>query len=415
MGQAHIEGVRAVEVTLRSPGSRKNPLNGLSRSALWLTVASILMMGVPAWAHVSVISHFDDDVWNVWSLTPDILIATALISAIYITGFVRRSPRDQTSVWRHVSFASGVGSVFLALATPLDYISEHLFAVHQIQHILLRMVAPMLIALAAPQAMLTRGLPAALRHNVLSAVVSNSAVQWIFSRLTEPVLLTVLFIAALYVWQYPPYHNAALLNETIHYIMHITMLLAGLLFWWRIFDRRPEPHGLRFGVRLMMLWIVMLSNIALGAYTTIKDELLYPAYDVVGRLFDVTPLTDEKVGGFIIWMPSSMMCIVAMIVVIHLWGNHETHVDERRQFWVRSGRAVAHQPTTGAQMIAQAAPKNRVLAIGFGVFAISMFAAAILIGVLDHLDHERSHGQPVHLPYQSQSSMHRAVSSGNAG
>ena len=77
------------------------------------------------------------------------------------------------------------------------------------------------------------------------------------------------FLAALYVWEVPAYHDAALLNDNIHDTMHVTMLIAGLLFWWRDFRHTaPRAGGPSYGTRLMMLWIVILSNIGLGAYTT---------------------------------------------------------------------------------------------------------------------------------------------------
>src|SRR3546814_7633958 len=87
------------------------------------------------------------------------------------------------------------------------------------------------------------------------------------------------FIASLYAWEVPSWHNAALLNDGIHYLMHVTMLVAGLFFWWLVLDRRPPPQGLRHGVRLMMLWLAILSNIILGGYTALKHDVLYTAYD----------------------------------------------------------------------------------------------------------------------------------------
>ena len=90
----------------------------------------------------------------------------------------------------------------------------------------------------------------------------------------------------------------------------------------------------------------MLSNIGLGAYTTLKSVLLYPAYDIVGRLFDIAPLTDEMTGGFIIWMPSSMMCVLAVLIVIHRWGKQETRADEKR---LTSPAHAALYPATGGR------------------------------------------------------------------
>jgi putative membrane protein len=146
----------------------------------------------------------------------------------------------------------------------------------------------------------------------------------------------------------------ALLDDTIHYIMHVTMLVAGLLFWWLILDRRPPPQGLRYGVRLMMLWLAILSNIVLGGYTTLKHAVLYTAYDVHGRLYGMPAGTDEHIGGIIIWIPSSMMCLIAILLVIHMWGRQEALLDERRRTGLPGLRGGGPVPTTAAALVVQA-------------------------------------------------------------
>jgi len=353
--------------------------------------ACALLPATAACAHVGE-HHGDEITWNVWVFEPAVIVPTLLVAIVYAAGVGRRRAiDDRMQVWRHVAFAAGLLSVFVALQSPLDSVAEHLFSMHQIQHLLLRMIAPMLIALAAPQAMLISGLPAALRRGALAPVIGNSVLQQIFLFLVQPVVVTLLFVAVLYIWQLPRYHDAALLDDTIHDTMHVTMLTAGLLFWWRVFDTRPAPAGLRYGTRLMMLWIVILTQIALGAYTTLKSDLLYRAYDVVGRLFGVHPLTDEALGGFIIWVPSAMMGLAAAIYVIHMWGRHETRVEENRALWSTSDSAVLLYPTTGAALIEQARPKNRILALGIVAFAITMFGMAILAGVLNHLNSVERH------------------------
>jgi putative membrane protein len=318
-----------------------------------------------------------------WEFEPDIVIGTLLACLIYAAGLRhdRSSPKHHTL--RHVWYFAGVASIFLALESPLDAFADHLFWVHQIQHMLLRMIGPMLIMFSAPQAVLIRGLPRRLREGALAPVVGNALMRSLFGLLAAAPVITVLFIAVLYVWQYPPIHNAAILKDGIHYTMHITMLAAGLLFFWRIFDPRPAPKGLCYGKRLTMLLMVMLTQIGLGAYLTLKSEVLYPAYDIVGRISGMKPLADEMIGGFIVWVPSSMMCLVAAIAVIHAWGKEETLAEQR---WERSGRDFTRRPVTGADLIAKAQPKNRMLAIGVAGFVVLMFGVAIFAGVLDHLN-----------------------------
>ena len=318
-----------------------------------------------------------------WEFEPDIVIGTLLACLIYAAGMKRRGYGTRRHMLRHVSYFSGVASIFLALESPIDAFADQLFWVHQIQHLLLRMIGPMLIMLSAPQAFLVRGLPRALREGALAPLASAGIMRSLFGLLASAPVITMLFVAALYVWQYPPIHDAAILNDGIHYTMHISMLAAGLLFFWRIFDPRPAPKGLAYGKRLMMLLMVMLTQIGLGAYLTLKTEVLYPAYEIAGAMSSMKPLADEMIGGFIVWVPSSMMCLVAVIVVIHAWGKEETRAEER---WTRSERNIPSRPVTGAELIARAQPKNRMLAIGVAGFVVMMFGIAIFAGVLDHMN-----------------------------
>lgn len=373
--------------------SRSPDIIALHRSlAVWLAGLALLLASTPVSAHAREAGS-ETASWMTWDLSPAIVIPAALVALIYLSGAFRRTDiADRLRLWRHAACAAGVGSVFLALASPLDHLAEHLFSVHQIQHLLLRMMGPMLIALSAPQAALISGLPSTLRHHALAPLVANRALRAVFSILTGPVVVTALFIAALFVWQFPRYHNAALLSDPIHDTMHITMLAAGLLFWWRIFDFRPSPAGLTYGTRLMMLWIVILSNIGLGAYTTLKSEILYPAYDLVGRLFQMHALTDELIGGFIIWVPSSMMCLIAVLIVLHMWGRHETRVEARRMSGLPAMSDALSSPTTGAELIARAQPRNRAMAIGFGGFALSVFVSVVLLGMMSVLNNASHRG-----------------------
>lgn len=351
-------------------------------SLLLLVVVLIIAPAAPAHAHGGE-GLTDGTAWSTWRLTADIVIPTALAALVYAAGMVRRSAVTEPAPWwRHSLFFAGLAAVFLALQSPIDPIAERLFLIHQIQHLLLRMVGPMLIALAWPQGDLIAGLPATIRRTLLAPVVANGAIRGVFGTVSDPVVATAMFIGALYFWQIPRYHDLALLNEPVHYVMHATMLLAGLVFWWRIFDRRPPGPGLRYGVRLMMLWLVILSNILLGAYIALKNPVLYGAYDVLGRLFDYAPLADEQVGGFVIWIPSSMMCVVAVLIVIHMGGRHETKLDQKRSACCPSNSGAMFYPTTASELIQQQGSKNRVLALGFAAFVLTVFGAAILVGLL---------------------------------
>src|SRR6185312_14465371 len=111
---------------------------------------------------------------------------------IYGAGIRRRRGRSNVGQkLRDTAYFTGVASVFLALESPIDALADHLFWVHQIQHILLRMMAPMLIALSAPQATLIRGLPRTLRASMLSPFASVGVLRSVFGVVTNAVVVTL--------------------------------------------------------------------------------------------------------------------------------------------------------------------------------------------------------------------------------
>lgn len=347
-----------------------------------VSAVALSFLAHPALAHNG--ADIDaDNAWQAWRLTPDIVLATLLVLAVHWTGmWRRRAALDRWQLARGAAFFAGVATVFLALQSPVDPIAERLFSMHQIQHMLLRVLGPLLIAWSLPAAMLIAGLPRWARGNVLSPMMSNSSFRGFFGVLGGPVVATVLFIASLYVWEVPAFHDAALLNEGLHYTMHVTMLAAGLLFWARIFDSRTPPKGIRFGVRLMMLWIAILANIVIGAATALKPMVLYHAYDIEGRLFDMPAMSDEQLGGMLIWIPSSMMCLVAIIIVIHTLARYEEYMERVRNRWTPSNSAALAWPVTGAELVARTRVKNRQMALGFAGFSISIFMTAIMLSIL---------------------------------
>ncbi|WP_332873841.1 cytochrome c oxidase assembly protein [Aurantimonas marina] len=177
-------------------------------------------------------------------MTPEISGPILLILAVYARGaFRRRSVRRPVSVIRHVLFMMGMLTLFLSLQSPIDPMGERLFLAHQIQHLILRMIGPMLVVLARPQGAPVAGLPKRVRRRVAAPLMKSGALSSAYNLLTRPLVSFVLFVLSLYVWQIPPVHNAALLNSLIHWAMHLTMLATGLLFFAMVFGRRDVPSA----------------------------------------------------------------------------------------------------------------------------------------------------------------------------
>ena len=61
--------------------------------------------------------------------------------------------------WRTASFVAGLATIVIALDSPIDELADKLLWVHMVQHILLLLVAPPLLALARPWNRMWHGFP----------------------------------------------------------------------------------------------------------------------------------------------------------------------------------------------------------------------------------------------------------------
>lgn len=303
----------------------------------------------------------------------------------YVAGARRRAYIARpVSVLRHASFGAGLGLLFFSLEWPFAEWAHELFYVHQIGIIVARIVAPILIALAHPAGLLIAGLPRSLREQFLKPGISELPVRAAWRLVRHPAVAVVLYIGTFYLWEIPAAQAAAIEFPAIGLFMHLSLLLTGLLFWTRVIERRPAPHGITHGKRLMMIWLAMLSQIALGVYLTVKTTVLYQAYAASERIAMIAPLDDESRGGFFVWYPSALLSLLTLIVVIDMWGRHETKMDAKRTTWSSSNSAILLYPTTARALREMTRVKNRRLAIGLATFSVLVFIAMCSFAIEAH-------------------------------
>src|SRR5436190_18297536 len=109
-----------------------------------------------------------------WSGDP--ALAWVISAAVLYASGGRHLPRSGSSAaqrWRTASFVAGLAASVVALDSPIDDLADELLCVHMVQHILLLMVAPPLLALARPWNWMWHGLPLELRRRVARAVVGG--------------------------------------------------------------------------------------------------------------------------------------------------------------------------------------------------------------------------------------------------
>jgi putative membrane protein len=253
-----------------------------------------------------------------WEFSPAALAACALPAIAYRRGLRARraSGRPEASL-RAVAFYVGVGSIYAVMQTRVDFLAQHMFWIHRVQHLVLHHLAPFLIALSAPMATLAAGTPPALARR-LAAVASNRAIQALYRTLQQPVIASVLFVGLIFFWLTPAVHFYAMLIKPIYLTMNWSMLIDGLLFWWLILG--PERAGApRLATRMAMLVAIAIPQAILGAYLTFRAAPLYDVYGLCGRAFAISPRLDQQLGGLNTWIPPGMMSALGLVVLASRW------------------------------------------------------------------------------------------------
>jgi putative membrane protein len=260
-----------------------------------------------------------------WVLDPLPLTATLVAAGGYLFAVQRVNgmhPRVPIPRWRVAAWLAGLLAIVIALMSAVDVYAGDLLTVHMVQHLLLAMVAPPLLALGAPVTLLLRVVSPRVRHRVVLPVLHSRLVRVIAS----PLVAWPLFAIVMWVTHFSPLYDAALEDQTLHVAEHAIYLVAGLLFWWPVVAADPIPHRLGFGARLAYVGLQMPVNAAVGLAIYFAPTVLYPHYATLARSWGPSALTDQQIGGLVMWGAGDLLLLAAVPAIVAAW----MRADERR-------------------------------------------------------------------------------------
>jgi putative membrane protein len=261
-----------------------------------------------------------------WDFSPTVVLVCAGTCVLYIRGLAAVRQRGvRPGFWRPFSFLLGVVMIYLALQTYFDYLSQHMFWVHRLQHLVLHHLAPFLMIVAAPGPVLRQGLPPAWRGAERS-LWRRSGVRHVLKVLQNPWVAGFLFVGVIFFWLTPSIHFTAMLDVDRYRLMNWGMAVDGVFFWWLMLTPRGAQGSaaVSYGPRITVLVVTGFLQLFLGFYIVVHPTVLFTVYGVCGRAWAISPLVDQQVGGCITWIPTAMMSLIGVLVVIH----HALHDSE---------------------------------------------------------------------------------------
>lgn len=203
-------------------------------------------------------------------------------------------------------------AILVALVSAVDTYAMDLFSIHMAQHMLLTVVAAPLLWLGQPIRPLVRGLPPTIRARIFAPLARNAVLRAVVHQLRAPVVTVLLYVVGLYYWHIPAIYDAALADPPLHMAEHAWFLGSALLFWSNVID--PEPFRARLPYPARILYLLLAGagqNTILGGLLAFSSRLLYQWYRGRPEQYGIEALTDQRIGGGVMWVPGDLIFLTA--------------------------------------------------------------------------------------------------------
>jgi len=213
-----------------------------------------------------------------------------------------------------VYFLAGLFTVWLALETPIDTISDYyLDSVHMLQHVLLAFVAPPLMLLGLSPAMAGW----LLRVPGLRAI-------------TEPIPAQVIAAVVMIAWHLPTLYDATLAHESLHILEHVMFIGSGLVLYWPIVQA-TSAHArweMSAGAKLVYMLLATLPQDGVALVLIFSRVPFYDFYTHAPRLLEgFTALIDQTIAGAVLMIFGKVTLGIAAGVVFFRWFGAEHRAD----------------------------------------------------------------------------------------
>ena len=213
-------------------------------------------------------------------------------------------------------FGLGLLTLWVALETPIDTISDHyLDSVHMLQHVLLAFVAPPFMLLGLSPGMAER----------LVRVPGVRAV-------TEPIPAQVIAAAVMIGWHIPFLYEATLHSEPLHVFEHLMFIASGVVMWWPMITATSEQAHWQLSPigKLLYMLAATLPQDAVALAFQFSRVPFYDFYVHAPRLVDgLTPVIDQGVAGAILMVFGKLTFAIAAFVVVVRWFGTELRADRK--------------------------------------------------------------------------------------
>ena len=292
------------------------------------------MLGMPGMRYVPLDSHTAVAQWQ-FSPFPLLVLAAVLITAVWylraqsdLAARGRRWSRKRT-----LSFLAGLVALDLALQSPVATFTMEFFQAHVIQHLLLMVVAPPLLAMGAPMTLALQTSGRDTKGRLLGILNSRA-----FRVVSHPVPVWFAYYFSMFAFFLTFALGFAMDHMWLMDLVNLVFLFASTLFWWPIVGLDPIPHWpMSHGAKManLLIGVPIESFLALALLSTTSPAA--PIYTLGGT----------HAGAGILWVGAEFFTFLALIPVFVQWVRFEERKGARYDAQLDSEMAVVQSDRTG--------------------------------------------------------------------
>lgn len=220
---------------------------------------------------------------------------------------------------RQIAFGTALVVIFLSLNGPIHDLSDYyLFSAHMVQHLLLTLVAAPLMVIG-------------LTGDMLRPLLRSGAIAAAARFVTRPAICFAAFNVVIAFWHLPFAYNAAMADHDVHILQHLTLIAASVLMWWPLLSPLPELPRLSYPGQMLYCFLMVVPMSVVAIYIAMADTVLYPAYASAPRMWGISPMMDQQIGGLIMWIPGGLFFYGIMTVVFFRWAGRGEDTREAAQ------------------------------------------------------------------------------------
>ena len=258
-----------------------------------------------------------------------VLAVLSVVGLVVYLGAVVRLRRTGVSWpwWRSAAWIGGAASLFAVTGTWLNGYSMVLFSVHMTQHMVLSLITPLLLLVAAPVTLALRTLPRGSGAAGTPRALLLDLLHSRFARFVAHPLFTVpLFIASLYGVYFTALFDALMGSPVGHQLMLTHFVVTGLLFFGPIVAQDPWPRMLSHPGRMLELFLPVPFHAFFGVSIMMAETLVVRTFADPPAGWGIDLLRDQGEAGGIVWAFGELPTVLVLGVVFFSWASS----DERR-------------------------------------------------------------------------------------